>query len=249
MLPSIVVAILVWCVACLAARHAVAPWLRSQCGGSDALTGALALVVRAYTRLVHRVEFVGADLLRSRPAPGPLVVVSNHTAGIDPLLIQSACRFHIRWMMARDMMTGSLAWLWKRERMVPVDFDASDSGAAREAMRHVQQGGVLGVFPEGGLARPPERIHPFLPGVGLIVARTEAPVLLCWISGTPKRDRAVESVFVRSRSRVEFLDVLRYPPRTKPKEIVEDLRRRLAEASGWETIDRAASLRRQATET
>ena len=62
-------------------------------------------------------------------------------------------------------------------------------------------------------------------------------------------ERAVESVFVRSRSRVEFLDVLRYPPRTKPKEIVEDLRRRLAEASGWETIDRAASLRRQATET
>lgn len=236
MLVAIVAAILLWCIACLAAKHLVAPWLRRQCGGVDALTGAMALVVRAYARVVHRVEFVGQDALRSLLQPGPLIVVSNHTGGVDPLLIQAGCRFHIRWMMARDMMAESLAWLWRHERMIPVDYGASDSSAAREAMRHVQQGGVLGVFPEGGLARPPQTIHPFLPGVGLIVARTAAPVLLCWVSGTPQRDRAFESVLVRSRSRVVFVDVLRYPPRTKPLEIVEDMRRRLAEASGWVVV-------------
>ena len=48
------------------------------------------------------------------PLPGPLVVVGNHTAGIDPLLVQSACIFEIRWLMLSEMMVGgpTLQALW-----------------------------------------------------------------------------------------------------------------------------------------
>lgn len=221
-----------WCALCVAIERRLVPWLAARCGG-DPVSGALAASVEVYCRLLHRVRFAGCEGVRGQTFPGPLIVVSNHGAGIDPLLIQSGMQAHIRWMMERRMMVPALGWLWRHERMIPVDFGTSDARAAITAIRHVQEGGVLGIFPEGGLARPPGRIQPFLPGVGLIVARSKAPVLLCWISGTPQRERAYDSLFTPSRSRVEFVELVSYPPRTRPEEIADDLRRRLAEASGW----------------
>ncbi|HMN97713.1 MAG TPA: lysophospholipid acyltransferase family protein [Phycisphaerales bacterium] len=235
-LTAIVIAALLWCGACLGWRFFALPWLRRQCG-DDAVAGAMTAVVRVYARLFHRLRCRGAEALRDSVDPGALIVVANHGAGIDPLLIQSAFRGHIRWMMARDMMVPALRWLWDRERMIPVDFDRSDTAAVRDAIRHVREGGVLGVFPEGGLARPPERLMPFMPGVGLIVTRTGAPVALCAVRGTPKRDRAFESLIVPSRSSVDVIDVIRYSERERPEAIVADLRRRLAEATGWPMVE------------
>ena len=242
-LPALIaLAFGLWCAGCLVVAHRVAPWLAARCGG-DPITGIMAEVVRVYCRLVHRVRFEHASTetaaLAERTHPGPLVVVSNHTAGIDPLLIQSGLHAHVRWMMERAMMVPALDWLWRHQRMIPVDFDAGDASAARAAVAHVRNGGVLGIFPEGGLARPPEHVLPFLPGVGLVVARTGAPVLLCWVSGTPRRRRSLQSLAACSRSRVVFVDVVRYPPRARPTEIAEDLRRRLVDASGWPAHDRA----------
>lgn len=231
-----------WVAINVVVRLLVVPWLRRQCAG-DAVAGALWLVLVAYCRVVHRAVWVGHDSLREQGgtpaleiARGPLIVVSNHTAGIDPLLIQTGCRFRIRWMMAADMMVPALEWLWRRERVIPVHFDGRDAAAAREAMRHLETGGVLGVFPEGGIARPAQTIQPFLPGIGMIVARSQAPVLLTLVTDTPARDRAFESLLIPSRSRVRYLELIRYPKGTKASAIIEDLAGRLAAASGWPRV-------------
>jgi len=237
-----------WVAINVAVRLFVVPWLRRQCAG-DAVAGGLWLVLRGYCGMVHRAAWTGHESIRMQGgtaeldrARGPLIVVSNHTAGLDPLLIQTGCRFRIRWMMAADMMVPALEWLWRRERVIPVHFDGRDAAAAREAMRHLEAGGVLGVFPEGGIARPPGTIQPFLPGVGLIVARTQAPVLLTLVTDTPARDRAFESLLIPSRSKVRYLELIRYPEGTKASIIIEDLAQRLAAASGWPRVARRAAV-------
>lgn len=236
MIAVLAISAIAWIGLCFGVRNLMLPWLRLQCGG-DSVTGALCVVARLYVRILHRARFTGCSALRDELDPGSLIVIANHGAGIDPVLIQSAFRVRIRWMMAETMMTPGLDWLWRRERIIPVAFDRSDSGAAREAIRHVKAGGVLGVFPEGGIARPPETIQPFMAGVGVIVARTAAPVVIAVIRGTPNRDHAFESLFVPSRSTVDFLDVIRYPEGTGAAAIVEHLRRRVAEATGWEVVE------------
>ena len=75
---------------------------------------------------------------------------------------------------------------------------------AREAIKHVRGGGVLGIFPEGGLERPARTILPFQAGVGLIIRRTEAPVLPVVVSGTPIADQAWTSLVRFSSSVVTF---------------------------------------------
>jgi 1-acyl-sn-glycerol-3-phosphate acyltransferase len=194
-------------------------------------------VVRIHGRFVHRGHCQGLEDLRDKMQPGPMIVVSNHTGAIDPLLIQSGCRFHIRWMMASETMSRLLNFLWRRVQPIPVDRDGRDSGPAREAIRHVQAGGVIGIFPEGRIVRPPEQIRPFHLGVGLIVSRAKAPVLLVWVSGTPKTTRLWKSILTPSRARIHFVELIDFKHERDAHKIAAQLRERLAKVSGWPLND------------
>lgn len=189
---------------------------------------------RLYVRVVHGLRVEGLEHVPGRKAGGPLIIVANHTAGVDPLLIQSMCRCEIRWMMANHMQVAELDWMWEIGKVIGVSGDGRDSTAAREAIRHVQAGGVLGIFPEGGLERPPRVLRPFLPGVGLIVSKTRAPVLCVLIDGTPQVDPAWASLWRFSRSRLRFLPPVNYAGSgLKAAAIAEDLERRFVDATGW----------------
>jgi 1-acyl-sn-glycerol-3-phosphate acyltransferase len=166
-----------------------------------------------------------------------LIIVSNHTSGVDPLLIQAACRFHIRWMMAADMMIPELDWVLTGRNVIPVARDGRDSTSAREAVRHVRSGGVVGIFPEGRIVTHGE-IRRFHPGVGLIAAKTQAPVLLVCVSGTPETDSMARSFTTPSRARVVFAELVRFKSRD-PIEITEQLRHRLSQIRPWPIHDAA----------
>ena len=58
-------------------RLTILRWLASGPSG-DAGTGLLWLIVRVYSRLVHRTTYAGLDHIPRTNRPGGLVVVSNH---------------------------------------------------------------------------------------------------------------------------------------------------------------------------
>jgi 1-acyl-sn-glycerol-3-phosphate acyltransferase len=189
---------------------------------------------RLYSRIVHRLEVRGHRNLPDARHPGPLILVITHTAGVDPVLVQAACPFEIRWVMAADMRhpLGEAVWRWTR--VIFVSRSGHDLGGARLAVRHVREGGVLGIFPEGAIERPPRTLLPFQPGVGFIIRRTGAPVLPVVIEGTPPGEHAWDSLWRMSRSRVTFLPPLAYSETSlSPEEIAADLRQRFAEWTGW----------------
>lgn len=210
----------------------------------EPIAGIVWFGLRIYARLVHRIRVEGAEHLPARRGHGPLVLVANHTAGVDPLLIQSAVPFEIRFLMARDMQPSSLRWMWDWTGVIPVSRDGPDSRAAREAIRWLtsggldEAGGVIGIFPEGGIERPPQAILPFLPGIGLIVLKGRARVLPVVVQGTPYSQTAWGSLIRRSRSIVRFLPIIDYPRSTvSAAGIATDLRERFLRATGWPAND------------
>ncbi len=211
-------------------------WSRAGPGG-DPFTGFLWIVLRVYTRLMHRRTVAGREHVPATNSTGGLVVVSNHTGPIDALVLQAACRFEIRWMMAEALMVPALDWLWKRQRMIRLARDGRDTGPLREAIRHVKAGGTIGVFPEGAIVQPRCEVRPFHEGVGLIISRTRAPVLLVWISGTPESPHMSVALKTRSRSRVVFLDRIEFDESVDTATITRTLRERITEASGWPIND------------
>lgn len=202
---------------------------------------------RAYVQLVHRLRVEGrAAIPPNGPAgepPGPLIVIGNHTAGLDPVVIQAAVPFHIRWIMAEDMRLPRLEWLWQWLRVIFVSRASRDSIGTREAIRHLRHGGVIGIFPEGGLERPSYQLLPFQAGVGLLIKRTGARVLPVIVDGTPQVDPAWASLWKPSRTRVHFKPTLDYSKSDlSPAQIAEDLRRRFMEWTGWPANDEPAAL-------
>lgn len=197
------------------------------------------LVARAYSRLAHRVRYEGLEHLPIGNRPGPLIVVSNHTAGIDPILIQAACRFEVRWMMTREMNRGPVRWATSYFRIILVDPRGKDFHATREALRHLRGGGVIGIFPEGGIERPPERLRPFHDGVGFLVAKSGAAVVPAWISGTPRVESAMQSLWRPSRSRVAFGPPMSFKTDEEPRDIAAAIEAIIARMSGWPRAERA----------
>lgn len=201
----------------------------------DVDAGLMLLLIRVYSRLVHRVRYEGLEHLRHAEGLSPLIVVVNHTAGVDPLLVQNATRrIEPRWMMADDMRVPVLEPFWRWTRIIDVARFGADTGSARIALRHLKQGGVLGIFPEGGIERPPEQLLPFQPGVGLLIKRSGAPVLSVIVTGTPQVDPAFASLWSPSRSRVRFMPILRYAETALDAAgIVRDLQQRYRDWTGW----------------
>lgn len=211
--------------------------------------------LRLGARLIHRLRFEGWDLVPREIGPEGLIVVANHTSGTDPVLAQLRVGATIRWMMDRTQMVWPTGWFWRRLRVIPIDFGPGDSSAFREALGHLRQGGVLGLFPEGGIERPPGQIRPFQAGAGALVARSRAPVLLLWIHGGPKTPSVFRSLFTLSRSVVTVVGLYRFDSSSmtgaegtsdartvrsasaRTRAIVEHLRSELARASGWPLND------------
>lgn len=199
----------------------------------DVPAGLYWLLTRGYSRLVQRARATGQEELRRKRDPGPLVLICNHTAGIDPVLVQGVCYFEPRWVMAADMKVG-LDRLWEFGRIIFVDREKGDLTGTREAIRHVRAGGVLGIFPEGRIERPARTLMPFQPGVGFIIKRCGAPVLPVIIEGTPEAATAWGSMYRRGRARLKFMDLIDYTTTgMSAEEITADLERRYQEWTGW----------------
>jgi 1-acyl-sn-glycerol-3-phosphate acyltransferase len=118
-----------------------------------------------------------------------------------------------------------------------VKFSAEDAGTLRAAVRHVKDGGIIGVFPEGSIERPSRSVQAFAPGAAAIALIANAPVVLCWIS-QPFSTRVVllDSFLPRRRARVELIGVidLRAEGFRDADAATERLRRAILERSGWQ---------------
>ncbi len=217
---------------------ALATHFASTAPRGDVVTFLATLCTKAYVRVVHNLRVEGLEHVPATHQPGKLVVVANHTAGVDPLLVQAACPFFIRWMMARDMRLPAMELFWQWAEIISVDRSQREISGARTAIRHLEDGGVIGIFPEGMLARPPQQIMPFVAGVGLIVHRAQAPVLPVIIDGTPQVDPAWSSLWRTSRSTIRFMPIIEYDfSEMRPTAIAADLRQRFHAATQWPLND------------
>ncbi|GJM18696.1 MAG: hypothetical protein DHS20C14_09090 [Phycisphaeraceae bacterium] len=187
-----------------------------------------------YAAAVHGLKVEGFEHVPTARDAGPLIVVANHTAGVDPVLISARCPFHIRWIMAEDMRLPWLDRFWRWQQVIFVSRSGRDRTAMREAMAHLRAGGVIGIYPEGGLERPERQLLRFQRGVGMLIKRSGAPVLPVWVEGTPQVDPAWASLWHTSRSRVEFAPIIDYSTTgLGADEIADDLRARYRAWTGW----------------
>lgn len=222
-------------------------FLKLSTRGGDFESSGMICLYKGYARFMQRMRVEGKEHVPTLEELGgrALIVAPNHTAGVDPVLVQAALDSPMepRWMMAEDMRIPALEWLWRLGRVIFVDRSVRDASSIRAALRHLKEGGVLGVFPEGHIERPPRMILPFKGGVGMLVERTGALVLPVVIDGAPQVDPAWASLWTPGHVTLRFLAVRDYSGRgMSGEEISADLRRIFLEATGWAANERTPIL-------
>ena len=202
----------------------------------DVEAGLLWHTCRRYAADMQRVRWIGTENRPTARHPGPFIVVSNHSSGVDAVLLIAAFRFEARWIMAKDMRYPLAEPFWQFANVIMVDRQKREAAGMREAIEHLASGGVIGIFPEGGIERPARTLRPFNAGVGLLVRRSGAPILPVVIQGTSYSEEVWKSYWIRGHATVEFKPWIRYTNNESAQEIAADLQRRYQEWTGWPVV-------------
>jgi 1-acyl-sn-glycerol-3-phosphate acyltransferase len=194
---------------------AAEPWRRIEPKPEiHGLLRILDLVNHLYCRFWHQ---LGSDGWAPLPRSGPAILISNHTCGIDHLLLQASSRRVLGFMIAREYYE----WRWihgicKFVGCIPVNRNGRDLAAIRAALRALQDGRVLPIFPEGHIVPSSgRRLDEMKPGSAYIAIRARVPVVPAYITGTPPTDVILKALVSPSRSRVLFgepIDLSDIPP-------------------------------------
>jgi cytidylate kinase len=137
------------------------------------------VVLRGIVRAIVRFRTEGD--LAALPKTGPLIVAANHASSADPVLITSflsqAIDRPLNWLGKRELLEWPPAgWAFRIAAIHPVDREAADLEAFRTAMRILEEGQVLAIFPEG--TRSADGVlQAVREGAGMLALRSGAPVL------------------------------------------------------------------------
>lgn len=182
---------------------------------------------RLFCRTYHKVETRCPARL---PRTGPAILVCNHVSGLDPLLIQSACSRLIIWMMAREYYeVPSLTWLYKLVEAIPVDRTGRDLAATRAALRALNDGRIVGIFPEGKIETD-RNLLPFQTGVALMAIKTKVPVYPAYLDGTQRGKEMVDAVAHPQRAAISFGESVNFPRNSTSKDALEQATQRIKDA-------------------
>lgn len=105
--------------------------------------------VECALRLYCRLSVEGAP-----PPDGGYVVAANHTSFLDPVILGGSLRERVIYLMTEVVWRSrALGWFYRWNRTIPLSVRGGNRDALRAARSVLQQGRVIGIFPEGGISR------------------------------------------------------------------------------------------------
>jgi 1-acyl-sn-glycerol-3-phosphate acyltransferase len=164
------------------------------------------------------------------PRHGPAILICNHTSGLDPLLIQSVCPRLIVWMMAKEYYEiKALNWIFRMIEVIPVDRGGRDLAATRSALRALEAGRILGVFPEGRIETTRDLL-PFQTGVALMAIKSDVPVYPAYLDGTQRNRSMWSAFFSRNRATLAFGPAVEFDRSATSKDMLQTATERMTDA-------------------
>jgi 1-acyl-sn-glycerol-3-phosphate acyltransferase len=148
------------------------------------------MTMRLFGRVWHRCTSNGPCPL---PATGPAIVIANHPGHCDPCFLLAHSPRVLNFLHAREYYNVPLLrQLFRQFGCIPVGRDGRDGVGARRALRWLEEGGVLAIFPEGEISSV-ARVAGQKPkdGAAFLALRSRAPVFPAYIANAPPLRGAV----------------------------------------------------------
>ena len=132
------------------------------------------LTLGTFLRIMFRPRYLGRDKI---PVDGPLIIAANHLSHIDPAFIMTATKRPVSYMSKKEHFEGAIRRLvFKQVGVIPVDREEGGKEALKGAIEILEEGGAIGIFPEGTRSRD-GKMGKGKTGVARLAALTGAAVV------------------------------------------------------------------------
>ncbi|HET9681018.1 MAG TPA: (d)CMP kinase, partial [Candidatus Limnocylindrales bacterium] len=141
--------------------------------------GISAAILRLIARLIVRLTIEGDP--GAVPRQGAVIVAGNHASSADPVFIGAFLNARlgraVNWLGKRELVeTPVLGPFMRMVPIHPVSREGADLDAFHTAVRILESGNVLAIFPEGTRSRD-GALQAVREGAGVLALHTGAPVM------------------------------------------------------------------------
>ena len=121
------------------------------------------------------------------PTDGPILIVGNHKHLFDQCLAIIATKRGIHYMAKKEYFDSKkTAWFFKATGCISVDRSKKDPNAVNLALSVLNDGGAIGLFPEGTRNKTKEFLLPFKFGAVSMAKKTNAYIVPFGLTGDYK---------------------------------------------------------------
>ena len=144
--------------------------------------GAGRFFLRSFFAIFCRIEVVNPDKV---PPRGSVVLASNHVSYLDPLVILASLKRRPTFMAKESLFSVPMIGILVRTFSFPVRRGRPRPSTVRKALERLKCGGLIVIFPEGGLSADGSRLGAKR-GVGMIAAMAGACIVPVCLDGTER---------------------------------------------------------------
>ncbi|MFC4330483.1 lysophospholipid acyltransferase family protein [Streptomyces andamanensis] len=137
------------------------------------------------------------------PATGPLIFAVNHSHNVDGPMVMGVAPRPVHFLIKKEAFVGPLGSFLTGIGQLPVDRHSADRTAITRALGVLEQGGVLGIFPEG--TRGEGDFAALRAGLAYFAVRSGAPIVPVAVLGSSERRGRLIRGLPPLRSRVDVV--------------------------------------------
>jgi 1-acyl-sn-glycerol-3-phosphate acyltransferase len=147
---------------------------------------ALYRILRGACRpILNRAFSLSVEGAEHLPASGPFILAANHHNYLDGVVLAVAVPQKIAFLVMPSVYRATPLHppFYRHVGSIPISLDRPDPGAIKRTLRVLENGGVVGIFPEGPFSLEGRLVQGQL-GVALIALRAGVPVVPAGLLGT-----------------------------------------------------------------
>ena len=120
------------------------------------------------------------------PKDGSVLITANHKHVMDQCAIIISTKRVIHYMAKKEYFDGKTAWFFKMAGCISVDRSIHDEKAKEAALDVLNDGGAIGLFPEGTRNKTDKFLLPFKFGAVSMAQKTDSYLVPVGIAGDYK---------------------------------------------------------------
>ncbi|MBR9703492.1 1-acyl-sn-glycerol-3-phosphate acyltransferase, partial [Candidatus Woesearchaeota archaeon] len=145
--------------------------------------------------------FVDVEGLENIPKTGAGIVVANHRATNDIMLLGGFVPRQMHFIAKEELFTGEglrgkIASLYMNDmKAIPVKRNGNESGVLKKCLSYLNKGELLAIFPEGTRYQD-EYLRPFKSLVSLLAQKKNVPIIPIGIHGSEQKKLWTDITFL-----------------------------------------------------